>query len=172
MRIYSSWLNYRVRGGILFKLRDATEGDFESLVKVYNSNESFLQSHLGVNAVDLEWLTSEFKQMLNSGFQPLVAVDKDDVIIGLIDYKDGSEIYLSLLMLDSCQLSIGIGRRIYEAFENEYCYDSKSIRMDLVSNYNVGVEHFWKSNGFKIVERLKLEWNGRELDAMKMKKYL
>jgi len=156
----------------LFTLRSASERDLESLIKIYNSHESFLRTHLGVDAVDLEWLKSEFNQMTNSGFQTLVAVNTKDVIIGLIDYKQGSEIYLSLLMIDSCQQNTGIGRRIYEAFEREYCHDSKSIRIDLVCNYDIDVERFWKSNGFEFIENLKLEWNGHDLDAMKMKKYL
>ncbi|MDD3660071.1 MAG: GNAT family N-acetyltransferase, partial [Lachnospiraceae bacterium] len=49
---------------------------------------------------------------------------------------------------------------------------TKQIRIDVVDDYKENVVGFWKKQGYKEVEAVKLQWNGYESNAIKMYKTL
>lgn len=55
-----------------------------------------------------------------------------------------------------------IGKQIYNLFE-QYLQssNSKSIRIDVVNNYNKNIYEFWTNLGFEKVKDIELEWSGK-----------
>ncbi|MBX4269602.1 hypothetical protein K2181_09980 [Clostridium estertheticum] len=47
---------------------------------------------------------------------------------------------------------------------------SKCMRIDLVTNYDNAVLNFWVKNGFNKIKDVELEWTGKILPAVIMKK--
>lgn len=148
------------------------EEDLEEMLNIYNSNVQFLLNHMDRDMVTIDWLLNEFKEMRNIGFNSFKVVEKNtNRIIGIIDYKTGEETYLSLLMIHIDFKYMGIGKIIYRAFE-EYCITMKSssIRIDVVNDYDSVVYDFWIKNGFSRFEEIELNWTGKVLPAVVMKK--
>lgn len=148
------------------------EEDIEEILSIYNSNVQFLLSHMDRDMVTIDWLLKEFKEMKKIGFNSFKVVEKNtNRIIGIIDYRTDKGTYLSLLMIHNDFKNMGIGKLIYKAFE-EYCITMKSssIRIDVVNGYDSMVYDFWKKNGFSRVEEIELNWTGKVLPAVVMKK--
>jgi len=148
--------------------------DVLDILEVYNSNVKFLQTHMGKKNVDNQWLEEEIETMKEVGFHSCkVVVKKTGKIIGILDFSLKEECYLSLLMIHNEYKNKGYGKEIYSEFEkyiisNEY----KSIRIDVVTNYDKNVLDFWKLKGFKVIDNIELNWTGKMLPAVVMKKYL
>ena len=148
--------------------------DLEEVSRVYNSNKRFLRSHMDREMVTNEWLIQELDSMKALGFHPSKIVDRrSGQIVGIIDFKEGEETYLSLLMLHSDFKGKGFGKQVYQSFEAYVkSQKSKCIRIDVVTDYNNSVLDFWVDNGFEKFKDVELNWTGKTLPAVAMKKHL
>ena len=148
--------------------------DVQDIVNLYNSNKDFIQHHMGTDRVTPEWVQNEWEAMKQSGFLSCKAVEKKSgKIVGIIDFNVGEESYLSLLIIHGDAQNQGIGKQIYDAFE-EYVKmaHSKSIRLDVVTKYSDNVVKFWSKRGFIKDRDIELNWSGVTLPAIVMKKVL
>lgn len=148
--------------------------DLDEIAEVYNSNKQFLKSHMNRERVTNEWILQELESMKKVGFYSCKIVEtKSGEIIGVIDFKPGEEVYLSLLMLKDNFKGKGFGNLIFQAFE-EYAKSqkSKSIRIDVVTDYDNSVLDFWINNGFVRIKDTELNWTEKTLPAVIMRKYL
>jgi len=148
--------------------------DIEEVLEVYNSNVHFLINHLNIDKVSVEWINHEIESMREIGYLSCKIVDRSTLkIIGILDFKVDEEIYLSLLMIHNDFKGKGFGKIIFQLFE-EYVksLNSKSIRIDVVTNYDNAVLKFWINNGFNKFDEVELNWTGKILPALTMKKFL
>ena len=148
--------------------------DLNEVVKVYNSNKHFLVKHMDKEKITNEFIFQELESMKEVGFYSCKIVDiSSGNIMGIMDFKVGEETYLSLLMIHNDFKSKGFGKLIFQAFE-EYVKSlkSKCIRIDVVTNYENSVLDFWIKNGFIKFKDIELNWIGKILPAITMKKSL
>ena len=148
--------------------------DLKDIVEVYNSNKDFLINHMDIDNVKYEWILEELESMKKANFYSCKVVEKSsDKIIGIVDFKIGEESYVSLLMIHNDYKNKGFGKLIYRALE-EYVKSvkSKCMRIDVVINYDDTVLNFWVENGFIIIEDIELNWTGKVLPAVIMRKIL
>lgn len=157
-----------------FLFDNADINDVEDIVKIYNSHPDFLIKHMDINEVKNEWILEELDTMKNIGFYSCKVIEKGTgKIVGLIDFKTGEVTYLSLLMIHNDYLNKGFGKVIYQAFEEYIKLEkSKCIRIDVVTDYDDRVLNFWTINGFDKIETIELNWSGKVLPAVIMKKSL
>ncbi|KUO71016.1 MAG: acetyltransferase [Clostridia bacterium BRH_c25] len=148
--------------------------DLYEVVEVYNSNKHFLVSHMDKDKVTNEWILQELETMREVGFYSCKIVEiSSEKIIGVMDFKVGEETYLSLLMIHNDFKSKGFGKLIFQDFEGYVrSINSKCIRIDVVTNYNNSVLDFWIKNGFIKSKHMELNWTGKILPAVTMKKSL
>ena len=148
--------------------------DVQDIVSLYHSNQEFIRHHLGTDHITSEWVENEWESMKQSGFLSCKALEKKSGnIIGIIDFKVEEEAYLSLLMIHGEAQNQGIGKQIYDAFE-EYAKlaHSKSIRLDVITKYSDNVVKFWSKRGFIKDRDIGLNWSGVTLPAIVMKKMI
>ncbi|MBU3143774.1 GNAT family N-acetyltransferase [Clostridium sp. CF012] len=148
--------------------------DLKDIVEVYNSNKYFLINHMDIDNVKYEWILEELESMKKANFYSCKVVEKSsDKIIGIVDFKIGEETYVSLLMIHNDYKNKGFGKLIYRALE-EYVKSvkSKCMRVDVVIKYDDTVLNFWVENGFIIIEDIELNWTGKILPAVIMRKFL
>ncbi|MCB2312747.1 GNAT family N-acetyltransferase [Clostridium tagluense] len=148
--------------------------DLKDIVEVYNSNKYFLINHMDMDIIKYEWIVEELESMKKADFYSCKVVEKSSgKIVGIIDFKIGEETYLSLLLIHNDYKNKGFGRLIYKALE-EYITSvkSKCIRIDVVINYDDSVLKFWVKNGFSKIKDIELNWTGKILPAIIMKKFL
>jgi GNAT superfamily N-acetyltransferase len=90
-----------------------------------------------------------------------------------MDFKVDKETYLSLLMIHHVFKGKGLGKLVFQSFE-EYAGSQKSncIRIDVVTGYSNSVLDFWIKNGFSSFKDVELNWTGKILPAVTMKKNL
>lgn len=148
--------------------------DLNDVIEVYNSNSNFLLNHMDTDKVTYEWILKELEVMKKANFYSYKVVEKSsDRLIGIIDFKTGEETYLSLLMLHNDYKNRGLGKLIIQAFENYVkSVGSKYMRIDVVTNYDDTVLDFWIRNGFDKFKDVELNWTGKILPAVIMKKSL
>lgn len=92
--------------------------DVQDIVSLYNSNKDFIQHHMGTDHVTPDWVMNEWESMKQLGFLSCKAVEKKSGnLIGILDCKVKEETYLSLLMIHGDVQNRGIGKQIYDAFE-------------------------------------------------------
>lgn len=148
--------------------------DLNKIVEVYNSNRNFLRNHMDVDSITYEWMVEELDSMKNAGFLSCKIVEKQtDKLIGVLDFKIDEETYLSLLMIHSDYKNKGYGKLVYQALE-KHAKSEKSmrIRIDVVTNYDKTVLDFWSRNGFVKYNDITLNWTGKTLPAVILKKEL
>lgn len=148
--------------------------DLNEVIEIYNSNEHFLVAHMDKERITKQWITEEIELMEEIGINSGKIVEKSSgKIIGVIDFKVGEESYLSLLMIHNDFRGKGFGKLIFQGFE-EYVKSlkSKCIRIDVVTNYDHSVLDFWIKNGFIKFKDIELNWAGKRLPAVTMKKNL
>jgi GNAT superfamily N-acetyltransferase len=148
--------------------------DIKEVLEVYNSNERFLINHMDRNKVTSEWIFQELEGMRDVGFYSCKIVEiSTGKIIGIVDFKVDDETYLSLLMMHNAFQGKGLGKLILNDFE-EYTksFKSKCIRIDVVTNYDNSALNFWINNGFIKFKDVELNWTGKILPAVTMKKFL
>lgn len=171
---------YTIGGNyMLFQSKDFYVDFVESnylnqVVEVYNSNKQFLESHMDKESVTKEWVLQELQSMKEVGFYSCRIVEiSSEKTMGVMDFKVGEETYLSLLMIHNNFKSKGFAKQIFQAFE-EYVKSlkSKCIRIDVVTNYDNCVIDFWVKNEFIKFKDAELNWTGRILPAVTMKKSL
>lgn len=151
-----------------------SNNDVKEVLEVYNSNENFLMHHMDMNKVTSKWLLEELENMRDIGFCSCKIVENcTGKIIGIIDFMIADETYLSLLMINSAFQGKGFGKLIFQGFE-EYVKSlkSKCIKIDVVTNYDNSVLDFWINNGFIKIKDVELNWTGKVLTAVTMKKFL
>ncbi len=148
--------------------------DLNEVVKIYNSNKHFLVTHMDKEKITNEFIFQELESMKEVGFYSCKIVEiSSEKIIGVMDFKVGKETYLSLLMIHNDFKNKGLGKLIFQGFE-EYAKSLKSkyIRIDVVTNYENSVLDFWIENGFIKFKNVELNWTGKFLPAVIMKKNL
>ena len=157
---------------IRVELQQIREIDIKKALEIYNSNAHFLKNHHGTSMVTVDFLRNELKEMKEHGFTSnFVMLDEEPVAI--IDYmqrKDGF-VYLSMLMLEASKQSSGLGRRIYAFFENLVAKaGGKTIRIDVVDDYEGNVLPFWEKMGFVKIRYDRLTWGEKESGVCVMEK--
>ena len=112
--------------------------------------------------------------MEKMGFLPCVIEDSPaGDVLGVLDYRPGEEVYLSLLLLDAPRQRQGLGRAVFHQFEKEMARQgSTSIRIDVVDDHPDHPGPFWERLGFRAVGRVQLAWGKKTSSAVVMKKYL
>lgn len=157
-----------------YMIRDVQEKDIKAIVDIYNSNYQFLFHHLGVKSVDETFMIQEISTMRKLGFRPSVIVNqKNTTLQGILDYKLGQEVYLSLIMLAKNLQGNGTGSSLYSCFESKMIQDKRgSIRIDVVNDYQKNLVPFWKKHGFEEAEEIVLNWGNKKSKAVVMRKYL
>ncbi len=157
-----------------FYMEPVRQEDLDAVLAVYQSNKAFLMHHMGREFVTRAWLESELAAMAAAGFYSCKIAEHGALdITGIADFKIAEETYLSLLMLHGDRQGLGLGKQIYQAIE-DYAkqHRSTSIRIDVVTGYEKDVFRFWRSRGFSDVQEVTLNWAGKSLRAMAMKKAL
>ena len=164
---------------MVFESRDfyvdlVERNDLNKVVEVYNSNQDFLMNHIGKTEVTTKWISEEMSSMDEAGFYTHKITEKcSGNIIGVIDFKINEETYLSLLMLHNDYKNCGLGKQVFRALEGYVkSTGGKSIRIDVVSNYNNDVFDFWHKSGFVKDQDITLEWGKKSLLATVMRKQL
>lgn len=154
--------------------RAVQEADYAAVSAIYNSNRSFLRSHLGMDRVDEAFVAEEAACMRKLGFCSCAIVSEESAkLLGVLDYRTGQEVYLSLIMLDESLQGQGVGRSLYLDFERQMLKDgSKSIRIDVVNDYPGHLVPFWKKLGFSEGESVTLDWGKKSSRAVVMRKSL
>lgn len=155
-----------------YLIRKINANDYRAVAAVYNSNQRFLFDHLGRDCVDESFIAEEALTMSNMGFHSCVIVNgENQVVQGVLEYKEGRETYLSLLMLAADLQGQGIGRAVYAYFESKILQsESDSIRIDVVNDDPENVVPFWKSLGFLEYETVTLDWGNKRSRAIVMRK--
>lgn len=155
-------------------IRRMEPGDYPRVIEVYHSNPQFLRRHLDMDAVDAAFLREEASSMEQMGFLSSVIVDREDQMVqGILEYKPGREVYLSLFMLVRAWQGRGKGREIYFRFEQEMRRQgSTSIRIDVVQDYPDHVGPFWEGLGFRAADTVRLSWGEKTSRAVVMRKPL
>lgn len=153
---------------------DKVEQDnINRIVDIYNSNKTFLCSHLGISSVTKEFVLNEIQEMKNMRFNSSAIKDNKGEIVGLCDFKISDEAYLSLLMIDAKLKGNGFGGIIYNQFEKMFkSKNVKRVRIDVVYDYEKNVLGFWEKQGFIPNEKIELEWNAYKSNAVKMYKII
>jgi GNAT superfamily N-acetyltransferase len=148
--------------------------DINDVVEVYNSNRKFLQNHIGTDQVAKEWILDEIESMRKVDFYSCKIVEKNSgKLIGIIDFKIGEETYLSILMLHKDYKKKGLGSLVYKGLEKyAKSEESNRMRIDVVIGYDDAVLDFWTRNGFVKFKNIELNWTGKILPAVIMKKNL
>lgn len=155
-----------------YQIRAICIEDYMQVTNIYNSNRSFLQNHLGIELIDKDFIHKEVLEMQSVGFNSDVIVDTNmQKLLGVLDYRNGEEVYLSLFMLTNDLQGKGFGREIYSFFEEQMkqC-GSKTIRIDVVNDYTDNVIPFWRKMGFLECETVILEWGNKRSQAIVMRK--
>jgi ribosomal protein S18 acetylase RimI-like enzyme len=143
------------------------------MVDIYNSNKTFLCSHMGISSVSKEFILNEIEDMKKVGFNSSIIKDNKGQIVGLCDFKISDEVYLSLLMIDDKLKGKGLGKIIYNKLEKMFkSKNAKRIRIDVVYDYKENVLGFWEKQGFITDEKIELEWHGYKSNAIKMYKII
>lgn len=150
------------------------KADIKDIVEVYNSNNIFLAHHMDIHKVTYEWIDAELASMKDMGFISCKIVERcSDKIVGTIDFKIAEETYLSLLIMHDAYKNKGYGNLTYKALEDYVkSQKSSSIRIDVVIGYDDRVLEFWAKNGFHKFKDIELNWTGKILPAVVMKKPL
>ena len=157
-----------------YYFRKVTKNDIARIVEVYNSNKKFLVNHLGDESIDASFINNELAEMERINFLSYVIIDaQKEIIVGVIDYKPKTTVYLSLIIIDSQYQGLGIGALAYSAFEKEMLQLGKqAIRIDVVNDYNDNVVGFWEKQGFISRKQIKLSWGKKQSKALVMEKAL
>ena len=157
-----------------FYLTKISIKDYEEIIKIYNSNQQFLNIHQGTKSITIDWLDKEMKTMKKEGFLSYKIVEKtSNQIIGIIDFKISNQSYISLIIIHKKYQNKGLGKEVYNLIESYLKQrNSISIKIDVVKNYNKNVINFWLENGFEIIEEINLNWTGKVLNALTMEKII
>ncbi len=157
-----------------YVIRDVKDADIDMIVTIYNSNRKFLVNHLGMDAVDNRFIREEMLEMTANHFLSCVIVNElSNEIIGVLDYKPDSTVYLSLLMIHSNHHNKKIGQIVYNQFEKKMCKLGKStVRIDVVNDYPDNVVLFWKKQGFIQQNEVNINWRNKKSKAVVMLKPL
>lgn len=157
-----------------FYIELSSDNDADEIAGVYNSNKHFLINHIDRESVTNKWVKDELKSMKDVGFYSCKIVEASSgKIIGIADFKIDVETYLSLLMIHGSYKAIGLGRRVFNEIEGfSLSHKSKSMRIDVVVNYDSNVLDFWAKNGFFKFQDIALNWTGKLLPAVVMRKVL
>lgn len=152
----------------MIEFREATHEDIENITGIYNSNRDFLLHHLGRDCIDENFVREELNQMKAIGFLSEVLLLNHEMV-GFIDYRAGEETYLSLLMISGDYQRKGIGRKMYRLFEHKMIrLGSKSIRIDIVNDYETNPMLFWEKLGYREQEAVRLTWGDKTSSAVMM----
>ncbi len=156
------------------RIRQALPKDIDQIVKIYNSNAGFLQHHLGKERIERSFVEQEMKAMACAEFCSCVVEDMESgACAGVLDYRPGDCVYLSLLMLDAEYQRKGYGKACYTFFEQEMLRQgAHAVRIDVVDTYVGNAAPFWRKCGFSATKRAKLEWGGWQSEAVVMVKRL
>ena len=155
-----------------YLIRPIKPEDYEVSAKIYNSNPHFLLAHLGLDFVEKDFISEETIHMAQAGFHSCVVIDRENqTVCGVLDYAEGGEVYLSLLMLASEVQRQGAGREIYSLFERTIAAQgAREIRIDVVKEFPSSAALFWKKLGFRECGEVTLQWGEKRSNAVIMRK--
>ena len=154
-----------------YTIRGAEPGDCGAIAAVYNSDPDFLRAHLGTELVTEPFILAEQAQMRALGFRSCVIESGE--IQGVLDYRPGGEVYLSLLMLRAELHRSGAGRAVYTGFEEEMRRTgASSIRIDVVRGHEGDAAPFWRRMGFVPAGEAELCRGQQRSSAVIMRKHL
>ncbi len=66
----------------------------------------------------------------------------------------------------------GIGSEVYNAFEAFVLNQSKTLRIDVVTDYDKFILTFWEKQGFEITDRIKIELERESITCSSHEKHL
>lgn len=157
-----------------FEIRRALPQDVQRITEIYNSNTEFLLHHLGRERVDRHFIAREMEEMRRVGFLSCVLVERESGrCVGVLDYRSGACVYLSLLMLDAALRGKGFGTACYGCLEETVRRQGvSSVRIDVVEGYPGSAAPFWEKRGFVRTGSAKLAWDGCSAEAAVMVKQL
>ena len=124
--------------------------------------------------VDRHFIAREMEEMRRVGFLSCVLVERESGrCVGVLDYRPGACVYLSLLMLDAALRGKGFGTACYGCLEETLRRQgASSVRIDVVEGYPGSAAPFWEKQGFVRTGRAKLAWDGCSAEAAVMVKQL
>ena len=143
-----------------FIMKTITEKEYKIVRDIMNSNKRFLQENIGMESVDVEFVKKEALDKEENGFVSELIMEKDGTVVGFCDYKMGTKMYLSLLMLQKEFQRIGIGSRFYQEFEEELQEKNvKFIRAEVAYSYEESATTFFEKMGFERKRPMEIIWN-------------
>ncbi len=151
-----------------------TKADIQSALAIYNFNEDFLIHHIGKNSIDEEFLQRELQEMEEHEFSSNFIVYEEKKV-GIIDFmlQENGYVYLSLMMLGADKQKAGMGRLIYQDFEQQMIEKgARIIRIDVVSDHEPNVIPFWEKMGFHGKRKDRLTWGEKTSTVLVMEKRL
>ncbi len=155
-----------------FYFREITPEDAEAILTIYNSNKNFLLHHLGQEEIGERFLLEDQEEMRQMGFSSYGIV-RQGTVIGLIDFKPGASVYLSLFMLSAESQHAGAGAACYREFEKRMRKQGAAeIWLDVVTGYPGNASGFWEKQGFARQRELTITWGERTLPAVRMIKQI
>lgn len=117
-----------------------------------------------------DFIRNEAAEMEKLGFCSGVVEDAGG-LAGVLDYRPGQEVYLSLLMLRADRQGRGAGARVYRSFgERMRREGARSIRIDVVDDYAGSPLPFWENLGFQQEGRAELVWGEKRSAAAVLRK--
>lgn len=157
-----------------FRFRPPQPEELRAILDIYNADPRFLLHHLGVEGISDTFLVREAATMDSLGFSSCVITEGESrEILGVLDYRPGEEVYLSLLLLRPDLRGMGLGREIYTCFEAGMArIGAVSVRLDVVNGYEGHPVPFWLRLGFSEGEDIQLKWGEKRSPAVVMRKYL
>ena len=89
----------------------------DGFTEIYNSNTAFLERHIGVRKVDVNWCADELAQMSAGGFCRYDIIS-NGTNMGFLECAFGQQTYLSLIILHSDFHNSGAGTLAMDVFEH------------------------------------------------------
>lgn len=79
-----------------YTINKVKKESFSQIAEVYNSNPEFLRHHIGLEQIDVDWVSNEWDEMEKVGFACCKIVENQmGNVAGLIDFKLSEQTYLS-----------------------------------------------------------------------------
>lgn len=139
-----------------FSIRPITQEDLGAILEVYRQCEDFLS--LGpVATASMEMVQRDIELSQSQGGSFNGIFDAENTMIGVVDFVlkdfegDPQAAYLSLLMIAKPYRSLGFGKAVAEAVENEIRKEPKVTKIIAgVQVNNPNALRFWQRQGYQV----------------------
>lgn len=158
----------------VFDMVETDAADIEAITTLFNSNPSFLRSHLDLDVVTSEWVIAQQAQMHGMNFVTAKMVERvSGDIVGYCEYRLGETAYLSLFVMDGLVQGKLFGTAAYELLERYLIENgSEAARIDVVHGYDGNAVSFWQKCGYAAMQDITMYWGHKALNAHVMVKLL